>query len=477
MIIIKEFNFIKAMNLYMRILDAHSYIENCRVLEIAENKKVLDFIYQWLEILKNDVHNQILACYYNYPGNIDIYDIEQITDELNSKNEALKSIFANIKYIPILPPSFTLKTMVDEIVQSSIPNEIEIPNVYFKNITEFNFTESKMITPDYNIDTHKTVEKMIAPNVLSMTVIYHNNPLMWPLIFHEYGHTVFSKIKKQKKYQHIYDNIRVYCVSNLIEIHQTKLTTIISETFSDLFAINYYGSNYFFAFYFHEILSSNTRKLLNLSDNDEFQIENHPPSAIRLKHMLEELNNKGYTKNDDVLQELLKYHSPYAETISTEMEKIPVKYIGLYKLIFNEVSNLFKGYGHKNEYQIDPNLINKLHTRLKDKLPIGTSYNKEKDLKYALTLATKKFDIEENNRTIDMIYSGWKYLISDLLMNFYKQSDYTNYLENSRIPPEEIKNKSIDNKILKFNKEYNFLTKNINYSIETSVIVSNYLEV
>ena len=63
-----------------------------------------------------------------------------------------------------------------------------------------------------------------------------------------------------------------------------------------------------------------------------------------------------------------------------------------------------------------------------------------------------------------------------MIINLYKIIDYNEYLINSEIKVKEIKDSSIKNKMLKFNNEYKFLNNNIRYSIETSVIVSNYLE-
>lgn len=468
---IKQFNFLKAVNIYMRILNAESYIESCHTLEKSENKKVLDFICEWLELLKNDVHVKILSSYYNHPEHINVYDIGNISKILNTEYESLEVIFNNMKYVPIQPPFFTLKTMVDEI-SSSIPDEMGISNIYFKNITEFNFTESKMMEPiEYYTEGKEVISKKIGsvPNIFSMTVIYHNNPLMWPLIFHEYGHTVFKKVKKTAPYERIFTKIRVFCSEKDISIDSTKLSTLMSEVFSDLFAINHYSSNYFFAFYFHEILSSNINQLLNLSKDGIFEIKTHPPSAIRYSYMLKELEKKGYS-NNKALKKLLDYHHPYAEKITDNMGKIESKFIEFYELIFNCLSELFDDI----KIEIDTDLINKLHRNLEKKLPIGTSLDKNSDMKKLLESSKGEFDIESNNRTLDMIYTGWEYLILDMISKLYDEPDYDKYLGYSELDHDEIKEKAFDNKMLKFDKEYDFLTKNISYSIETSMIVSNY---
>lgn len=468
-----KFNFLKSLNLYMRILDADSYIQSCRTIEKSENKKILDFISEWLLILKSDVHDKIISKY-EHPEEMNISDIETTYSDLNDKYQALEDIFHNVKYVPIQPPVFSLKRMVDEIY-SSIPDEMKITNIYFKNITEFNFTESKMIEPSYEKKSYEVINKKIGPtpNVLSMTVIYHNNPLMWPLIFHEYGHTVFAKIKESGPYQKIYDRINFHCNKNdIIFAERTQLSTIISEVFSDIFAINFYSTNYFFAFYFNEILGSNTKQLLNLNKEGNFELKNHPPSVIRFNYMRKELDKKGYSKNNEEFKIILDYHLSYAEKIVDDMDKIGKANIELYELIFTEISNLFADV----KIKIDCDLINRLHDKLNKKLPIGTSYNQNMDIKELLKLSEKRFDIETNNQTLDIIYTGWKYLILDMIAKLYDVSDYEKYLKYSEIDIKKIKAGVMENKMLKFANEYDFMGKNINYSIETSVIVSNYLE-
>ena len=98
------------------------------------------------------------------------------------------------------------------------------------------------------------------------------------------------------------------------------------------------------------------------------------------------------------------------------------------------------------------------------------------DIKELLKLSEKRFDIETNNQTLDIIYTGWKYLILDMIAKLYDVSDYEKYLKYSEIDIKKIKAGVMENKMLKFANEYDFMGKNINYSIETSVIVSNYLE-
>ena len=215
------------MALYMKILDAIDYLEEYSVFEKSENQKILDFIKHWLERLKEDITKEILSEFYYYPESMGKCDINQISDILNEKNEAFKIIAGeDMKYVPIQSTSPAIKTMVDEVV-SLLSDEIKVGNVYYKTISEYNFTESKMRRPNYNSYATKEVETMIGgrPNVLSMTIIYHDNPLMWPLIFHEYGHTVFKRIKSKSKYQKIHSKLRVHCGDAKIDIDPSKLNT------------------------------------------------------------------------------------------------------------------------------------------------------------------------------------------------------------------------------------------------------------
>lgn len=448
----------------MRIIDAEQYIEGSRVFEKNENKNIMIFIEKWLNNYKNDIQNRILSVYYNEPESIDLVATEFISDFLNDYYIELNTIFENMKYVPIEPPFYTLGTMVDE-VYSSIPDPRKISNIVLKNITKYNFTESKMSVP--NIHIENIDDKITSiPNVLSMTVIYHHNPLMWPLIFHEYGHTIFPKVNKEHTYKEINKTIKKYCDEKVLGINQIRLNKIISEAFSDLFAINHYRSNYLLAFYFHEISSSNIEKLLNI-ENNEFKIKDHPPSAIRLKHMIKELNDKGYDKNDDVLKKLIECHEPFNQKIQEVGGIIEDDVINFYELVYNEISKLFP---KNDEIVIDKKLINKLHKNLNKKQPIATSRLSNVDF-----TKSSNFDVESNNKIIDIISAAWKYLFLDMIIKLYEMPDYKKYLPNNEKEFDNKKTK-IDNLFFKFQHEYKFLNKNINYSIETSVIVSNFIE-
>lgn len=475
---IKKFQFLRTMNLYIRIIDSSSYIDKCQILEKSENQDILYFINIWLDELKDEINSKILGYYY-YPQNITKKEVRFIRDELNSKYDSFKSIVENMKFVPIEPPLSTLKTMIDEIISSPIPDEMKIYNIYLKNISEFNFSKSKMSKPGFSSDVEKEIENKVGsvPNVLSMAIIYHMNPLMWPLIFHEYGHSIFEKINKKNQYQIIFDEIRAFSVNQKSGLPILVISNNLSEIFSDLFAINYYGSNFLFAFYFHEILCSETNKLLNLSDDNELEFNSHPPSAIRIKYMITELEKRGYTADDEVLEKLLKYHEPFAKEISEKIDSNPSleNYVTILDFMYEKISkfaedlNLFEN----NKIKLELHFIDDLLQDLQNKLPIGTSYPRDISLGEALNKDNECFDLERSNRIREMVYAGWKFLFKDMIDDFYEISNENEYLKHSDIDYKKIT--SIEKKLEKFSYEYDLLLKNINYSIETSVIVSNLL--
>lgn len=472
---IKAFNLLKTTALTIKILDAKYYLDIYSSYEKDENQKILDLITYWLEQLENDLNNEIYFRFYHYPKSTGKWDFEQISHILKQKNEAFTSIIENLKYVPIQPPFPTLKTMVDEII-ISIPSEEKVRNIHYKTISEYNFTESKMIEPRYNSDSKKRVEQRSGgvPNVLSMSVLYHDNPLMWPLIFHEYGHTIFKIIKCKQDYQSIYTKLSVFCSDNELEdIDQTKLNTLISEIFSDLFAVNYYHLNYFFAFYFHEILSKEVNELLDLPSNEDFIIQLHPPSAVRLKYMIKEIEKRGFS-NNNVFKKIIEYQNVFADNLFKEMGNIPSKYL----LLFEEINENVSEFIHNKfnpDVKILPKLTDPLYGNLQKRYPIGTSYYGDKDLKEILYL-NESFNIENNNSIRDIIYIGWKYLILDMINNFFEIDDKDEYLPNTKIKYDDKDSVSTEKKIQKFSREYEFLISNIRYSIETSMIVSHYLE-
>ncbi len=473
----------------MKILDADSYINEYSVFEKDENQKILDLISFWIEDIAYDIKKKIILDYYHNPGSISKWDTLQINDMLDFTNNAYETVIDNMKYVPIMPPLLALQTMVDEVI-NELPDDIRIENVYYKTIPEFNFTEAKMKKPDYYEEAYKRIEKKIdkIPKVLSMTTIYNDNPLMWPLILHEYGHTLFSNFKKNIPYQNLHDKVKIYSNEHTLKLDREQIDSLISEVFSDILALVNHKVNYVLAFYFHEIFRKDMKRLIGIKKNDNnkysFKIEDHPPSYIRLLYLLDILHLAGFDTKDQLVDKLLESQKEF----DTEMqlliqENIKDKVIDdsyfsiidLFKSLARDIyENIKETSLLSEEIGLDYELINKLYLNLQNHCPIGTIYSKNTDLKIALQ-KPDIFNIEENNTIINIIYSGWKYLVIDIIDDFYEKSNYNDYLPKRKIKEEELTEIVIDNKLLKFNKEYLFLLSNLRYSIETSMIVNYYL--
>jgi len=439
----------------MKITDASMYVNSCLTLEQMENQKILIYISAWLDQIKKDVEEKIFS-YYTRSDKFEEFEDTFIPEDLSKKCQAFKEIIENFQYVPIQPPFFTLKTSVDEITRSNIPDELKIRNIIFKNISEFNFTESLLKQPNYERDIQKSINNSVGsiPVVHSMTVTYHFNPLMWPLIFHEYGHSVFHTIHTKSKVEEKIKQIRIANRDPNLRVNDDILLTCISEVYSDLFALNYYSKNYFLAFYFHEMLASDLNGLFNLDACDvPKRFQDHPPSIVRMKYLYDEMKKKNIHK-DEIFKKLEGYNKYLLSIYPDKIKKIPELERELYGIIYQEMSSLFDD---NVPHKFDFNQITKMNRLLQDRLPIGTMYKDTKiPLKTALSRkGNKNFDLETENKIIDIIYAGWKYVIVNLCDELYSNAT--------------------EEKIEKFSKDYSFFIKNISYSIETSVIVSSYL--
>jgi hypothetical protein len=439
----------------MKIIDAQMYVDSCKVLEQIENQKILLYISEWLNQIKKDIENEILP-YYTRPNDITEIEDTFIPQNLTQKCDAFKEIIENFQYIPIQPPFFTLKTTVEQIIQTKIPDELKMRNIIFKNIPEFNFTESLLIQPNYKKTVQSDINNSVGsiPIVHSMTVTYHYNPLMWPLIFHEYGHSAFHEIFSKPEVQKAIRTIKQarLDLSLKADVDEETLLVCISEVYSDLFALNYYSNNYFFAFYFHEMLCSDINHLYNLDAVGMYKnFQDHPPSIIRLDYLYKEMRKKKMV-NDEVVKKINEYNDYLKSIHSENIKKIGKPYRNLYDVIYGEMSSLFN---NNVPHKFNQKQINEMCDLLREKLPIGTMY-KTKGIKLKIAMQKKdKFDLEKDNNIIDIIYAGWKFVILSLIDEIYSNAS--------------------EEQIERFSKDYSFFIKNISYSIETSVIVSGYL--
>ena len=478
----RKFYFLKSMCLYIKILDFMNYIEEYSIYEKSENQDILDFITDWQKKLEASI-KEILCDYFSHKPEIEsAIDINFVSNQLNHLAKSFKSIVSNMKYIPIEPPSPAIKFMVNEIIVDELIDDIKLKDIYYKTISELNFSESKLKEPNfYDIIVKSPKDKKRKrenPNVLSMTALYRDNPLMWPLIFHEYGHRVHEYIQVQNYYPELINDIMNDCRDIYEDYSQVK--GLVEEVFSDLFAINCYNINYFVSFYFHEIMLSNEYELLDFNGSQK-DSKQHPPSAMRIEYMLAELNRRGFSQ-DDILIKILSLDQKLANNLYYKKCKLLPKDRLLISIIYIKISDFFE----EKKFIISKKKISimskdNLYQNLRNRRPIGTSYNINKSLDEAL-FSDGNFDVEINNNIQDIIYSGWKFLLLDIIDNFYVSNNFNEYLTNCCLKNDEIFESALNNqlyimnanKIKKFLKEYNFLLSNIKYSIETSMIVSNY---
>lgn len=455
----QEFVFFRGLNLYIKLIDLKEYVESCRPFEQTENQKVILWLMRWTEELKNLLNDELLVKF----EDLDLLNEVQIDfyyDTMPYFFEKFFKLIKNLKYVPILPPLFTLKTMVQEAEKTRIGGEEKIKINYFKTIPEFNFYEDELVDPGFIIPKTKQLTDIVngpKPIVQSMSILYHKNPLMWPLIFHEYGHWVYSKMPNEIIKPEMWTEIKNFANSKGIE--EKNLRKLISEIFSDLYAVKCCGSNFLFAFYFQEILTSEQNVLLHLDKNMGFTQNPHPPSYIRFLFIKEEIEKYESSKNDELLKKIIEINEPFNNRINNDIKFVTDDYYDLLKLIYRITSDSIR----KKDFDVDWNLINeKLYTNLSKNYPIGTTF-RGGSLSTSLKNYNEKFDIDTPNRINDIIYSGWKYLILELFEKFYREQNFY-----------PIKKSSDTDERDNFTDDYSFLIKNINYSIETSVIVSNF---
>jgi hypothetical protein len=142
-----KFAFFKSMALYLKIIDHKSYIEKYSYLDESENQKILEIIKKWLDILEINII-KIISENFSHPHLIAESGMDILLVQIDDNNRIFNSISKNMKYIPLIYPSPTIKIMFDEFLDE-LRAEMKIKNVYFKTIAESNFTESRLIKPKF----------------------------------------------------------------------------------------------------------------------------------------------------------------------------------------------------------------------------------------------------------------------------------------------------------------------------------------
>lgn len=449
------------MNLYIQLTNLVLYVESCKILEQTENQIILDYIVSWSTELKKELASHEINAYKN-PTIIGPMEERDHHISLCEKCKRFLTIEKNSQYIPIQPPLFALKSMVNEIERNRLKNERKI---FFKNIPKFNFTESRLGEPEFNNKIKRELTKKLGerPTVLSMAVIYQSNPLMWPLLFHEYGHAEYDEMCKTGLFFEGRFGA-AHTVAAQEGVPTKYLDDWISEIFSDLFALRYYGSNYFFAFCFHVILSCNDKELLHLDEDDRIKKSQHPPPYIRLKYLIKAYQKNSFSNEDIAFNKLVEYLSPLISKLDKIVDSQDTKYKSCLK-VFDTIADECPKFIKADEFPINIELIKKLENKLKQKHPIGTIFNGSNE-EYAIKLrsANESFDLDSPTKISDIIFAGWSTLINYHFARFYENQNTYPLFDASKKPKEN------------FSGEYIFFIRNITYSIETSVIVSSYKE-
>jgi hypothetical protein len=266
------------------------------------------------------------------------------------------------------------------------------------------------------------------------------------------------------------------CISKIInenenrkicpDVSEQDIKNCVNEVYSDLYAINCYSVNYFFAFFFCQMGDDASIDKMN-----SYSFLAHPPSIIRTEYMKKELEKRGYLDESDSLKNIMLYHKPYLQNKEVKIKALFEKYQPIHDLIYENVSLLFDKY---KGYHFEKKEIALLCNFLDGKMPIGTYCKKKKgskeireimelkEIREIMENREKNFNLDSETKIIDIIYAGWSYLISNLFQKLYNEPK--KYPVISKLDDENT-----------FYKDYNFFIKNINYSIETSVIVSSYL--
>lgn len=462
----KENIFLQTISILIKIIDTKDYLDENKTLEKSENIDIFKIILSWLNNLES-LTNATLNTYFTDSFRKSVIGEPQLTsmnNELTSNQTSFKYILENFKFIPIQTPNDVLKRLVQQTITSHLPQEEIIDNFILKNIYAFNFSESEMKKP-LTVET----DKKSIPVVLSMTAVYNNNPLLWPLILHEYGHAIFNSETIQKNVNSLDNEIKKFMMNNGISIDDKKISNYYAEIFSDLFGINYYGEAYFFAFFFHEILLNDINSVLNLEykKNNKliFKHTSHPPSLIRVQYMIKELqkNKMTFITSKPFISLILQEYENIYNNIANEGKIYFEIYNGLSKSC-REKENIFGN----NKYIVNKKVRNQLYNHLTNKMPIGTYIPDEKTF-------LKEFNPEDNFDLAlpcdirDIVNAGWRYFLENMVISLYKKTEE----DLSGMEADERKI-IITTHINNFMNEYTFLLKNLIYSIETSVITSNY---
>lgn len=479
----RDLVFLRAFALLTKVYDLQNYIEEYDVLEKDENQRLLRLIQSWLEAIEHAAASEVLEENFSAvraPSSAQLY---VAADNLDNLNRDFSRVAENMRFVPMQAPYPSLAAMVAEVRERMEP-KWRVHDLSFKTIPELNFRESMMRGP-VTIARGRRGQTP-SPNVLSMTATYLDNPLMWPLIVHEYAHAVSKQPEVRDALRPARDEIYRACPEGVEELTQETTEAMIGEVFADLFALNAQGTNYFYAFLFHEVLGKTPRQLAQNKPDGGGDILPHPPSGVRLEYGFRELKCRRGDR-DQVFRWVERGLSPLLDQIRRERLNAPKEpgkgslptrnQLTLYDTAYDNMSEVFATdrFPGAPEFQDLNKEVVRMHRRLKERLPVSTRLRPKIALSRQLS-NDAAWDVEEANHIESMMATGWRFLLQDMISHLARSRDA------SRRPflpdPNTNESTSIEDfgKCMgRFKKEYKLLLMNLETSIETSIVVNNYL--
>lgn len=475
----KEFFHLRATGLLVQLYDLEAYIEEYDVFEKEENQAILELMRGWVGATQDILKEEFLHRFYSKtngliekPEDLDKpARLKSLEDALDGVGYALQELAGNMKYMPLQPPHPTLAYLVSEAQQSTKKIDWRVETVAFKTIAEFNFSEAAMRPPELLKD--RTEDD--PANVLSMTSMYIDDPLMWPLILHEHGHAVLKQAHRLPSVATARANLKGK-FSKLAKEMGRDFDLLASEVFCDLLALRQYGPAYLYPLVFHDLLPSTHRQLMAHQDDSAAKMRIHVPPVYRYRFLAAELRKMGYDKDPALAwfsatcDQLVKWLAPESK------DRLPQEIADLYAGMFDELSALLKDVAATEFVKENQTKITSLQERLKQHLPVSASFPHADKLRETLG-ADSLWDLESPNEIRIMLTAGWSYLLLEMIKPLYELE--ISGKNDAFLPDpsgiETVVARSFEERLQRFKDGYLLLLANLRVSIETAIVTRHYL--
>lgn len=463
------FLFLRFMSLMVKINDVNGLVRRMAIEEREENQKIVGHIKEWTSCIESEIASDICQDF-DVVDALNDRELKNLETKVNTYYEWFQVVAQSFVYAPLEAPMFTLKNVLFEIVHSLSAKQRSASWI-LKTIPDFNFTEEVMKIPDFPSSNRRSVIETVGgePNVISLSGLYNRNPLMWPLIVHEYGHIIYGVCLEDPEFKEEQGEIGRKATTALNKTDSNTnldVASCLEEIYADLFAARQYGISYLFAFLFHEYLSLRRENALGWSgDKDALR---HPPSYLRLKSILRAVRPE---TNDEWPEFWNVEKCLYSEIENTEV--IAKQYL---EGVLNPLVDMYEGARKSfegtgmNAEEVSSSVIGKLHSILAGGEPIGTRALLAGE---SFRQALKEGDewVHQSNSTKQVISAGWRYMILDVMAGFLERPPY---LEKRRRRGKSASQESTRQKLDSLKDELLYVGSNILYSLDTSAIVSNY---